>query len=250
MTKLVTVLNQKGGVGKTTLSCHLAFSALEAGKTVLLVDMDTQGNASQFMSQDMTISKRLSNGAEQLFIADEFVYTDTPHASLKLLHGHKDLEVLDQNAGEVLEHAPTLREKMRSLPFDYVIFDTPTSIGPRSTSPLYWSDLAIVAIRPQLTSFVGLDDTLETVKHIRRSNPVLKTKYVINQMSSTSKTQRVACEALIEKFGKEVLAKFSMRQHVADALDSFVPVWKYPEAKSPLKKEWRSFAETVLNLNA
>jgi chromosome partitioning protein len=248
MAYLVTMLNQKGGVGKTTISCHLAFAALEAGKSVLMVDLDTQGNASQFMSQDMDVHLS-SGGAEQLYEDGELKYLDTPHANLKLLHGHKDLEALDQDVERIFGIAPSLAAKMRALPFDNVIFDTPTSIGPRSVTPLFWSDLAVIAVRPSLSSMVGLKETIETIGNVRRVNRRLKAKYVINQMNKSSSSQKEARNALVEKFGPDVLAEFSTRQHVADALDSFVPVWSYTR-DAKLKKEWRAFTATTLNLTA
>lgn len=244
MAKLITVGNQKGGVGKTTIACHLAFAAQEAGHSVLLVDFDTQGNASQFLSQDMKINKN-AGGSELLFDDEELVFRDTPHKNIKLLHGHKRLQSLDVRNNEILEMAIARRRDIRKLPFDYVIFDTPANLGPRLAAPLFWSDVAIVAIRPSLSSMVGLEDTFETVMNAKKRNPILDVRFVINLMNRSSSTQKKECDALHQKFGQHILGEFSSRQNVADALDNFKPVWKYSK-DAKLKKEWKDFTARAL----
>ncbi|MFC3110921.1 ParA family protein [Undibacterium arcticum] len=244
MAKLITVGNQKGGVGKTTLACHLAFAAHEAGRSVLLVDFDTQGNASQFLSQNMKITKN-AGGSELLFGGEELIFGQTPHSNIKLLHGHKRLQALDVRNNEVLEMAIAKRREMRKLPFDYVIFDTPANLGPRLASPLFWSDIAILAIKPSLSSMVGLEDMFETIGNAKKRNPILDIRFVINMMNRSSGTQKKECEALHQKFGKNIIGEFSLRQHVADALDNFKPVWNYTK-DAKLKREWKEFTARAL----
>lgn len=246
MAKLYTIVNQKGGVGKTTVACHLAFAAQEQGHKVLVVDFDTQGNASQFLSQNMRISKT-AGGAEQLFKGEELKFYQTPHANLVLLHGHKRLQALDVRNNEILQMAIDMRKKIRNLPFDYIIFDTPPSLGPRLAAPLFWSDVAIVAIKPSLASLVGLEDTFETIEDAKKRNPILDIHFVINLMNRSSRTQKKDCDGLHQKFGTKILGEFSSRQHVADALDNFQPVWKYAK-DAKLKKEWRDFTKRALQL--
>ncbi len=246
MARLFTVVNQKGGVGKTTIACHLAFAAQEQGHSVLLVDFDTQGNASQFLSQNMKITKK-PGGAEQLFGGEPLNFHQTPHDKLSILHGHKRLQSLDVRNNEILEMAIKMRRTIRQLPFDYIIFDTPPSLGPRLVAPLFWSDVAFVAIKPSRASFVGLEDTFESIEDAKKRNPILDVNYVINLMNRSSSTQRTQCETLRQKFGDKVVGEFSSRQHVSDALDNFLPVWKFAK-DSKLKKEWREFTDRALKL--
>jgi chromosome partitioning protein len=248
MGKIITVVNQKGGVGKTTICCHLAFAAQDAGKRVLVVDFDTQGNASQFLSQDLRINKR-KGGSEQIFGDGEIKYTDLPADGMKLLHGHGYLEGLDERKDDILKQATTLRQKVRALPFDYVIFDTPPSIGPRIAAPLFWSDLALVTIQPKLASMTGLDSTFDTIKSVQRVNPGLAMRMVVNLFSRSSATQKRMRADLAQKFGNAILHEFSMRVAVSDALENFKPVWKHSRDKK-LNEEWKSFAARVLELNA
>lgn len=248
MAKLITVVNQKGGVGKTTVACHLAFAAAEAGKTVLLVDFDTQGNASQFLSKDLRINKQ-RGGAEQLFSADDLKFADAAVDGIKLLHGHGFLEEIDNRRDEILKMAVGLRAKVRGLPFDYVIFDTPPSIGPRHVAPLFWSDLAVVTIQPNLASMTGLDAIFDTIRSVSRVNPGLTTKMVINLFTRSSTTQKQMCLELKQKFGNQIIGEFSLRVPVSDALANYLPVWQHSKDKK-LNEAWKAFSMRVLDMIA
>lgn len=248
MAKLLTVVNQKGGVGKTTVACHLAFAAQEAGKSVLVVDFDTQGNASQFLSKDLRINKQ-RGGAEQLFGKDDLKYSSAALEGIKLLHGHGFLEELDNRRDEILKASVGLRAKVRNLPFDYVIFDTPPSIGPRHVAPLFWSDLAVITIQPNLASMTGLDAIFDTIRSVSKVNPGLTTRLVINLFTRSSASQKQMCQDLKQKFGNQIVGEFSMRVPVSDALANYMPVWKHSRDKK-LNESWKTFSLRVLDMIA
>lgn len=248
MGKLITVINQKGGDGKTTVACNLAFAAAEAKKSVLVVDFDTQGNTSQVVSQDLKIrSKR--GGAEQLFETGMPIFLGTVHENIKLLNGHGFLDELDGSEKAILSMAENLRAKVRALPFDYIIFDTPPSIGPRHVVPLFWSDLAIITLCPALFSLSGLDDMFKVIDYVSNINPGLATRLVINKIIRSSATQKKTCAALQQKFGDQIIGDFSLRVAVSDSIENFMPVWKFSKDKQ-LNQAWRSFAYRALDLTA
>jgi chromosome partitioning protein len=248
MGKIITVTNQKGGVGKTTLTCHLAFAAEEAGKKVLVIDFCGQGNASQFLTQDLRINKK-RGGAETLFDGSELKYSDTPMDNLKVLHGHLFLEELDTQKDELLKIAIKLRSKVRALPFDFVIFDTPPALGPRIASPLIWSDLALLTVQPLLSSITGLDDTFDTISGVKRANPALAVRMVVNLFTKASKTQGEFREELKKKYGRVIIEEFPTRTPVSDALQNYKPVWKHSRDKK-LGRHWKEFANRILDLTA
>lgn len=246
MAKLITVINNKGGVGKTTVACHLAFAAGEAGKKTLLCDFDTQGNAGQFLTKDLQINKR-RGGSEQLFDEGEIKYTPAWVDNIQLLHGHGYLQEMDARGDEVSELAITLRAQIRRLPFDYVIFDTPPQLGPRQTAPLFWSDAAVVIVEPQLTSLTGMGDVFSVVAAARRRNPSLLTQLVINRYNKASSSQKAVRKEMEQKFGKMIVGEFTTRVAVSDALANHLPVWKFAKDKK-LNAAWKDFAGRVLGL--
>lgn len=244
--KIVVVTNQKGGVGKTTVSTHLAMAAAGLGKT-LIGDLDTQGNSSQLLTRDTQINQR-TGGVELLFNlsslkSKKLKYSDTIIDNLKLLHGHKRLELLNQR-DSTKEKAIALKEQIRSLPFEYIVFDTPTAINNCHIAPLFWADTVIIPVEPTTLSISGLPDMIETVQLARAVNPTLQMKLVINRFEKNKPSQKEKHDALIENFGSDVVEVFALRQAVSDALDHGVPVWDFPQARG-LKKQWRTFCENV-----
>ena len=185
---VVTVTNQKGGVGKTTSGVHLAFGLRDMGKKVLLADMDTQGNASAILSRDPRINTR-PGGAEQLFqnVAD-LKGVETP-SGIDLLHGHAFLEALDKEVA--VGDTAQLRDYVRSLPYDYIIFDTPPALGVRQVAPMLWADHLVVPVEPTPLAAAGLAATIRVIKRLIDSgqNGELKWKLVVNRYKSTSKEQ-------------------------------------------------------------
>jgi chromosome partitioning protein len=118
--RIVTVTNQKGGVGKTTLVCHLALAGVERGLRTLVVDLDTQGNASTMLAGDAALARQ-SGGAATLFAGGEPQPTVIP-SGIHLLHGHQRLDEVDQRVE--LAEAAGIRARLRALPYDLVVVDT------------------------------------------------------------------------------------------------------------------------------
>ncbi len=243
--KIITVVNQKGGVGKSTITCHIVFAAREAGKRILVVDMDTQGNTSEVLTRDPEISDR-RGGAEQLFEKplSEIVPSE-PEPGVFLLHGHTHLQVVDAEP-DIMERALAMRTEIRAMDYDYILFDTPPSIGPRHVAPMFWSDLILVPVIPSPLSMSGLPKLTKTLKGVRKANPSVDVKYVVNMIMGSSKQQKHYVEAMRDKFGGLITAELPHRVAVADALDLGEPVWKHGPRQT--RDTWRKFVGRVLEL--
>lgn len=245
MSKIQAVTNQKGGVGKTTTSFHLVHAASEklieqqSEELVLAVDLCGQGNLSQFLTGNLEINKT-AGGAELLFEGGELQYTDTLLPNVKLLHGHRDLNLLDSD-DTILERSIELLEFVRNLPFAHIIIDTPPALGPRIAAPMLWADTAYIVVEAHLSSVTGLDDTFDTVETVKSINPDLDVKMVLNRYVKAAAFSKLFRDALHDRFGAMLVEEFALRTPVSDACQNYRPVWKHAKDKE-LRQQWRQFA--------
>jgi chromosome partitioning protein len=199
------------------------------------------------LTRNMKIREQ-AGGAELLFGDQEIKYSDGWTKGIKVLHGHPYLEKLDGNPNTLKEaKSEEAREKVRNLPFDYIIFDTPSSVGPRHFSSLFWSDLVLIPVEAVALSMAGLKSMVKNIQSIKTINHGLEIRLVINRFLQTSSQQNRTRAELEEIFGSSIIAELSARTHVADAV--FEPVWRYSKARDEdLKKAWQSFTNRVLKL--
>ncbi len=236
-----TTVNQKGGVGKTTLACHLAFAARELGYSVLLIDLDTQGTASTILTRDITIA-RAEGGAGDLFDDQADLEPLATPAGIDLLHGHQHLDRVDRRS---LSDAPQRPAVFGALHHEVVVIDTPPAIGTRHLAPLLWSDVALTPLEPTGPSIQGLAQTAETLALLRRLNPGIGCRVIVNRHIRRSCTQQANIRRL-EKLMPLERPFLTQRVAVSDALDAGMPVWRFHRAPSELRRAWRRLCERLL----
>ena len=182
MAKIIAIVNQKGGVGKTTTCVSLAAALTEAGKRVLLCDFDPQANATSGMGVDKTVSK----GIYEVVIgdvpaADAVVHTRYGDVlpSNKALAG-AGIELITMERREFL-----LRDALGSLrdQYDYIFIDCPPSLELLTLNALCAADGILVPVQGEYFALEGLSDLMNTVRLVRRSlNPRLELEGVLLTM--------------------------------------------------------------------
>ena len=182
MAKIIAIVNQKGGVGKTTTCVSLAAALTEAGKRVLLCDFDPQANATSGMGVDKTVSKGIY----------EVVIGDVPAADAVVRTRYGD--VLPSNkalAGAGIELITMerreflLRDALGSLrdQYDYIFIDCPPSLELLTLNALCAADGILVPVQGEYFALEGLSDLMNTVRLVRRSlNPRLELEGVLLTM--------------------------------------------------------------------
>lgn len=240
--RIVTVTNQKGGVGKTTLVCHLALAGVERGLRTLVVDLDTQGNASTMLARDAAVARQ-PGGAAALFARAEPVPTSTT-AGVDLLHGHQRLDEVDQRVK--LADAPAIRSRLRALPYDLVVIDTPPAIGLRHLGPQVWADLVVTPLEPNSFSLLALGQTLAAIEEIRAIRPGLENRVLINRFNRSSGRQNRYIELLAEHVNLTT-PYLTLRVAVSDALDEGLPVWRFRRADRETRETWKRLCEDLIH---
>lgn len=242
--KIVTVTNQKGGVGKSTLTFHIAMAAAEMGRRVCVLDFDTQGNISQFLTGDLDIRKNLSGGADFFFEQGD-VPIDAPiateHENIWLLHGHEGLDKWDNDsAAEERVMAVDLRHKLHALPYDLILVDTPTSPGIRHLAPLMWSDRVVIPMEPEQAAVAGFQSVLEAIEQVKALNPGLQWIGVLNRVVRARRDHRDVEDFVRGEYGGKIAPTLTARAAVSSAMQEAPAqaVWHARSADKALRELW------------
>ncbi len=168
MGRTLCVVNQKGGVGKTTTAVNLAVTLAKSGSRTLLVDLDPQCNATTGLGQSPLESHPLVAGAP-LSPALCQVGSD----GLELLPGSRSFRDAEALANADESHAARLRHHLASglAGFDYVLFDCPPSVGNLTRTALASSTEVFMPIQCEYFAMEGLAQMIEVIREVMQSNP-------------------------------------------------------------------------------
>jgi chromosome partitioning protein len=170
MTRVIAIANQKGGVGKTTTSVNLGASLAAIGKSVLLIDIDPQGNT----TSGIGINKAdVVNCIYDVIINDvhpKDAMIDTRYANLKIIPATIQL------AGAEIELVPVMSREVRlkrsiqlvSHMFDYVIIDCPPSLGILTINSLTAANSVLIPIQCEYYALEGLSQLLNTIRLVQK----------------------------------------------------------------------------------
>jgi chromosome partitioning protein len=184
---IITVANQKGGVGKTTTAINLATALAAIGERVLIIDIDPQGNASTGLGIDKQVRKTSSYDVlvGNTSIDDTALETAVPGlwivpSTMDLLG--VELEISHQ-PDRVLKLRHALREISSAVPYTYVLIDCPPSLNLLTLNAMAAADSVLVPLQCEFFALEGLSQLLETVEQIRSTiNPRLSIQGIVLTM--------------------------------------------------------------------
>jgi len=174
---IISISNQKGGVGKTTTAINLSASLAAAKKSCLLIDCDPQGNATTGLGIDRS---RMDKGLYDILIdgaPTEDVITATDLSRLHLIGSTTSLTGVEVEMVAMQDREFRLRNTLDKLTgeYDYVFLDCPPSLGFLTLNALVAADLVLVPLQCEYYALEGLSQLLKTVKAVKRSlNPALR----------------------------------------------------------------------------
>ena len=203
MAKVIAVVTQKGGVGKTTSAVNLASAMGEMGKKCLLVDIDPQGNATSGVGVDKRTVKKSTYDLLMGETDGLSAVVKTPFANLSIIPASLALAGAEIEMVDVPHREKRLKAALAPCreQFDYILIDCPPALGLLTLNALVAADTFLIPAQPEYYALEGLSQLIATVRQVKRLyNPTLELEGVLFTMydGRTHLTQQVVAE--VKKF--------------------------------------------------
>lgn len=249
--KVISVANQKGGVGKTTTAINLSASLAVAEKKILVIDIDPQGNSSSglsFQNSQPSIYDLLVGTAPfpETIVREVIPYLDLIPATIDLVGA--EVELLDMNNREFIlkERIDEARAK-----YDFILIDCPPTLGILTLNALVASDSVLIPVQCEYFALEGLGQLLKTIKLVKdRFNKSLTIEGVILTMyDARLKLSEQVAEEVRKYFEDKVYTtKIHRNVRVSEAPSFGKPVLMY-DALSTGAKNYLDLAQEFLGRN-
>ncbi len=254
--QIISIINQKGGVGKTTTVINLAAGLAQQGKKILVIDIDPQGNAttglglSNLESSSDTIYGVL-NGTKT--IAD--VIKKTEFKNLDIVTSNVDLSGLEVETASDSKRAFILKSELTAFlndsraQYDYILIDCPPSLSLLTVMALVSSHSLVVPLQTEFFALEGLTQLMKTIERIKVSlNPELKIRGILLTMYDkrnklSSQVEKEARDYFNEKVYVTVIPR---NVRLSEAPSHGMPVLIYDKA-CPGSKSYFSFTDEFIN---
>jgi len=256
MSIVLSIANQKGGVGKTTTAINLASSLAHLGKKVLLIDLDYQANATTCMGIDRGgFDKSVFDCLiEEASIPEITIETENPLIDVlpakTTVEGVEEKIILNTNRDFILH---TQLEKVKDK-YDYVLIDCPPSLGYVTTNAMMASDGVIVPVQCEFLAMDGLTQLLNTIRLVQSKKKVNKETLTIFGVLLTMLDTRTSSGFQVVNevktyFGEKVFQTIIPRNvSCSNATFYGVPVTEFsPKSKSSLS--YKQLAREVIARN-
>ncbi len=234
MTRTIAVVNQKGGVGKTTVTLGLAAAAADAGQRVLVVDLDPQANTTSGLgiwnptgTVDTALSAEIPGSAAAVIVPSGWSDAD--------LHGNPPPHVIPssgalanreaQLATDPIGAQDRLRIALSGMQYDLILIDCPPSLGLLTVNGLFAADEVLVVTEPAAWASDGVEMVLTTIQRIsgRRPHPLAVSGLVVNRLGRT-RDAKFWHEHLQKTYSEIILPSISLRAAVAEASARSLPL--------------------------
>lgn len=248
MSSVIAILNQKGGVGKTTTAVNLSSYLAKAGKRVLLVDLDPQGNA----TSGIGINKHALNETmyDALFNheAAPAIVQETEFDNLQILPANTNLAGAEVQLVSALQREIQLKQVLAQFDHDYILIDCPPSLGLLTINALSAADYVLIPVQNEYYALEGLSQLLNVIERVQTAiNPELKVLGVVLTMFDprNSLSQQVKSE-LAKHFGDKLFTTIIPRNvRLAEAPSFGKPIGEH-DKWSKGARAYKNLAKEVM----
>lgn len=252
MGKIVSLANQKGGVGKTTTTVNLGTILAKKGKKVLLIDADPQGNA----TSGLGVEKETEYSTYDILVNDtkiEDVIQDTIIKNLKVCPANMSLAGAEVELVSMMSREQRLKEKLDEVKdeYDYILIDCPPSLGLITLNAFTASNSVLIPVQCEYFALEGLGQLINTInlvkKHLNKEIQIegaLLTMYDIR----TNLSNQVVKE--VKKYFENKVYKTVIPRNVrlSEAPSYGMPITEY-DPRSKGAKSYMKFAKEFLKIN-
>ncbi len=253
MGKTIAIANQKGGVGKTTTAINLSASLAEIGHTVLVIDIDPQGNTTSGLGIN---KKKLKATVYDLILNQvkiDDVLTKSVAERVTVIPSDVDLAGAEIELIGVEEKEFLLKKIVDPLRdrYDFIIIDCPPSLNTLTVNAMTTADTVIVPIQCEYYALEGLSQLVHTIDLVqKRLNPELEIEGIVFTMYDSRTNLSVQVVENVQKNLKQYIYKTMIPRNVrlAEAPSHGLPITMY-DPKSAGAESYRSLAKEVVEHN-
>lgn len=252
MGKIISIFNQKGGVGKTTTSINLSAGLGKLGKNILLIDLDPQGNSTSGLGLEKSEVEYLIYDVLAMNHPIEKAILPTSAENLKIIPSNSQLAGLEIELAREENWEERLKEKLVTIKddYDYIFIDCPPSLGILSVISLIASDSVIIPVQCEYFALEGVSQLFETIELVKKGyNPDLKIEGVVLSMFDGRTNLSIQVVEEVKKFfrGKVYTSIIPRNVRLAEAPSHGLSIMDY-DLKSKGAESYMDLAEEFLDL--